>query len=166
MGFMESYKRLDNLCKDLYRSDRGISSYISDMEQHTAAARWIPGWEEAYRTLKHYRHIRNQIAHETDMDEQALCTAADVRWIEGFRERLLNRTDPLAQYTRMRQNRPARPTPPAYSAAYAPVKKPSPAKKRPHSGKSRTGMVGISVACLLLALILGGLFLWRGFLRT
>ena len=48
MGFMESYKRLDNLCKDLYRSDRGISSYISDMEQHTAAARWIPGWENIF----------------------------------------------------------------------------------------------------------------------
>ena len=166
MGFMESYKRLDNLCKDLYRSDRGISSYISDMEQHTAAARRIPGWEEVYRTLKRYRHIRNQIAHETDMDEQTLCTAADVRWVDAFHQRILDRTDPLALYTRMRQNRPTRPTPPAYSDSYAPVKKPSPAKRRSESGKPRTRILGVLVACWLLALIFGCLFLWQVFLHA
>ena len=29
MAFMEAYKKLDNLCKDLFSSDVGITEYIS-----------------------------------------------------------------------------------------------------------------------------------------
>ena len=30
--FFEEYKKLDNLCKDLFKSDRGVSQYIEEME--------------------------------------------------------------------------------------------------------------------------------------
>lgn len=32
MSFMEAYKRLDNLCKDLLSSDKGITEYIRQMD--------------------------------------------------------------------------------------------------------------------------------------
>ena len=76
----------------------GISGYIADMEQLTNGRLFVAGWEEDYRLLKHYRHIRNRIAHDVDATEDALCTAEDAAWIEEFYGHILNQTDPLAVY--------------------------------------------------------------------
>ena len=72
MSFMQSYKRLDVLCRDM--NGIGISGYIADMEQLTNGRLFVDGWEKDYRLLKHYRHIRNRIAHDVDATEDALCT--------------------------------------------------------------------------------------------
>ena len=96
MSFMQSYKRLDVLCRDM--NGIGISGYIADMEQLTNGRLFVAGWEEDYRLLKHYRHIRNRIAHDVDATEDALCTAEDAAWIEEFYGHILNQTDPLAVY--------------------------------------------------------------------
>ena len=102
MGFMSSYKRLDRLCRDLYPEARnGISGYIEDMQRHPANAHRVPGWREDCDRLKHYRWIRNQIAHEVDADEENMCSFGDVEWLDHFYQRILNRTDPLAQAFRM-----------------------------------------------------------------
>ena len=34
MEFMNEYKRLDNLCKDVFRSDAGVSRYIEAMNSY------------------------------------------------------------------------------------------------------------------------------------
>lgn len=102
VGFMSSYKRLDRLCRDLYPEARnGISGYIEDMQRHPANAHRVPGWREDCDRLKHYRWIRNQIAHEVDADEENMCSFGDVEWLDHFYQRILNRTDPLAQAFRM-----------------------------------------------------------------
>lgn len=103
MGFMESYKHLDNLCKDM--NGVGVTGYINDMESESASARYVPGWKSDYEMLKHYRYIRNQIAHENYMDESNLCSSNDQVWIDEFYERLMRQEDSLAIYYKKKQNR-------------------------------------------------------------
>ena len=73
MGFMRAYKHLDNLCRDM--NGIGITGYIEDMEKRTNGSIHVFNWKQDYQQLKHYRHIRNQIAHEDDADEETLCFA-------------------------------------------------------------------------------------------
>ena len=75
MGFMRAYKRLDNLCRDM--NGIGVAGYIEDMNKKLNGSYAVSGWKEDYQTLKHYRHIRNQIAHETYADEENMCSAKD-----------------------------------------------------------------------------------------
>lgn len=98
MGFMQSYKRLDNLCKDMNGS--GVTGYIEDMELKKNGEFCVSGWKADYQSLKHYRYVRNQIAHENYADEGNMCSDSDVVWIENFYQRVMNQTDPLAQYYR------------------------------------------------------------------
>ncbi len=102
MIFFETYKRLDNLCKDLLRSDKGVTTYIFEMEQCASSAYQINGWKDDYEKLKYYRHIRNKIAHEPGCVETDFCSVRDVEWLEQFYQRILNREDPLALYENMR----------------------------------------------------------------
>lgn len=92
---MQSYKRLDNLCRDM--NGLGVTGYLQDMEQ-TYDGVTILGWKDDYLKLKHYRSIRNQIAHENNASEEILCSLEDTVWIENFYQRILNQTDPLAVY--------------------------------------------------------------------
>lgn len=94
MGFMESYKHLDNLCKDM--NGIGITGYIKDMEQEQNGGFYVSGWKNDYMQLKHYRYIRNQIAHENYADESNICSAGDTAWLEEFYRRIMEQTDPLA----------------------------------------------------------------------
>ena len=51
MSFLESYKRLDNLCKDMFRSEKGVTTYIELMEQNRNKGKSIPMWDSEYRKL-------------------------------------------------------------------------------------------------------------------
>ena len=79
MGFLNSYKRLDNLCRDM--NGIGVTGYIKDMECFAKGTYFVPGWKEDYFQLKQYRHIRNRIAHENDINENDLCSAEDAAWL-------------------------------------------------------------------------------------
>ncbi len=98
MTFFQAYKRLDNLCKDLLESDKGVTAYIEEMKQCTTYENRVNGWKEDYNSLVHYRHMRNKIAHEVDFCEEDYCTLKDIEWLEGFYQRILKCTDPLALY--------------------------------------------------------------------
>ena len=58
------------------------------------------GWNNDLNKPKHYRHIRNLIAHEPDCSEDSLCVPSDSVWIENFCTRILNLSDPLSLYRR------------------------------------------------------------------
>lgn len=94
MGFMESYKYLDNLCKDM--NGIGVTGYIKDMEREPRGTLYVAGWKTDYLQLKHYRYIRNQIAHENYANEDDMCSAEDTVWIDEFYQRIIGQTDPLA----------------------------------------------------------------------
>ena len=99
MGFMEEYKSLDRICKDM--NGIGISGYISEMEMYRKGVLRIPSWKDDYYGLKHYRWVRNQIAHEVDETEENMCDCEDREWIKDFHQRLLGGEDPLTQYRRL-----------------------------------------------------------------
>lgn len=108
MKFLQTYKRLDHLCRDM--NGIGVTGYLEDMEQIPDGAYLVPGWKEDYDQLKYYRHLRNRIAHEVNADEEDLCSAADVAWLEAFYGRILGENDPLV-LCRKARTAPSRPDP-------------------------------------------------------
>ena len=102
MSFMNSYKRLENLCRGIYPdAQNGISGYIDDMDNHPNGSRQVSGWNNDYKLLKHYRWGRNQIAHVEYADEKNMCDPGDAVWLDNFYQRIMNQTDPLARLHQM-----------------------------------------------------------------
>lgn len=106
MGFIESYKHLDKLCGEILNDDRRVSAYIDEMRDTPRGYNLVPGWEEDLKKLKHYRWVRNQIAHEPDCTESNMCAPEDTEWLENFYARIMNRRDPLALYREATKPRP------------------------------------------------------------
>lgn len=97
IAFLETYKRLDNLCKDLYRTETGVTSYIDEMRSTPASlAGFVPDWNFQLGQLRRLRHIRNQLTHESGTLDSLLCTQEDINWLNAFYQSLLNQTDPIA----------------------------------------------------------------------
>ena len=105
MGFLDSYKRLERLCRDVMADDRRVSAYIDEMVRLTDGSLRVSGWHRDLNQLKHYRWVRNQIVHEPDCSEETMCRPEDVQWIEDFHARILNQTDPLALYRKATRKR-------------------------------------------------------------
>ncbi len=122
MSFLQSYKRLDNLCKDIFSSESGVTSYIESMESIPAGAYKISGWHDDYLQLKHYRYVRNRIVHDNYADEDTLCNEGDVEWLETFCQRIMNSQDPLALYRKATSPTPRKTPQPTY--AYTPSSPP------------------------------------------
>ena len=96
IAFQEAYKQLDRICKDMYRGAEGVSAYIKDMENTPLNLRKnVYGWDVFYRELKRKRWMRNQLAHDVDID-MYFCTFNDIDWVERFHEKILKCEDPIA----------------------------------------------------------------------
>ena len=98
----------------------------------------VRGWDDDLKQLKHYRWVRNKIAHEPDCTEQNMCEPSDTVWLDDFCSRIMNQTDPLALYSKATKPRPAqksaqahKPESPTYtySQSTANHKKSSPKRK-------------------------------------
>lgn len=98
MKFIETYKQLEKLCGEVMNDERRISAYIDEMIRLSDGAHRVENWNEDLKQLKHYRWVRNKIVHEPDCTEETMCKAEDVVWLNQFRRRILNGTDPLALY--------------------------------------------------------------------
>ena len=100
INFLEEYKRLDNLCRQIYRIDNesGVTSYINDMNTRSLQERTkIPDFNSSLQRLKYLRGLRNKITHELDTLNRNMCTQTDIDWIMDFYDRILHQEDPLAQ---------------------------------------------------------------------
>ena len=78
------------------RDERRVSAYIDEMTCTPFGPSLVAGWNNDLKNMKHYRHIRNLIAHEPDCSEDSLCVPSDAVWIENFCTRILNSSDPLS----------------------------------------------------------------------
>lgn len=96
MSFIESYKHLDKICGEMFETQYGVSAYIDEMINTSRGSFIVRGWDNDLKQLKHYRWIRNQIAHEPDCTEQNMCESGDTEWLDDFYSRIMNQTDPLA----------------------------------------------------------------------
>lgn len=100
--FYNEYTRLDELCRTMYDTEQGVTTYIEMMS--TVFPRYsgrIQFWHEDFRQLKHMRHIRNELAHTVDAFDTDVCTQEDLQWVTAFYRRILDRDDPLAQLRRL-----------------------------------------------------------------
>lgn len=98
MSFIESYKHLDKICGEVLNDDRRISAYIDEMINTPRGSYLVRGWDDDLKQLKHYRWVRNQIAHEPNCTEENMCEYGDAKWIDDFYDRIMNQSDPLAMY--------------------------------------------------------------------
>lgn len=96
LEFLEEYKSLDELCKQILSSDRGISTYIDEMDQESQGYINVDCWEKDYKRLKKMRWIRNQLVHETNSFQDDLINIEDIEWIKTFRSRILECKDPFS----------------------------------------------------------------------
>ena len=101
--FFEEYKSVDNICRDMFQTNQGITEYINQMERMDAAgSRKVSNWREKYKMLKHLRWLRNKIAHESGAPE---LVKADCIELQHFRKQLLKQQDPLAELMKSKSMR-------------------------------------------------------------
>ena len=151
--FFESYKRLDRLCSDIYGCRNGVSLYIKDMErtpyQDQPAS---PTWTQAYKTLKHLRWVRNQIAH--DPGPVQICEASDIQAVNSFYNDIMFGRDPLTQLRRYREASTAAKTPVRPTAA------PAASGRRPNTARPAHRRIGILFAAALIMIGISAIFVY------
>ena len=103
MKFIDSYKRLEKLCSEVYGDNHGVSAYIDEMVKKSDGAYCVSGWNKDLKQLKHYRWVRNQIVHDPNCSEENMCTPEDSQWINDFHSRIMSANDPLAQYRKTKR---------------------------------------------------------------
>lgn len=92
--FLNEYKQVDAICRDMFSGEGGISEYINQMEQTPYNSRYkIPVWDDDYRVLKRLRWVRNQIAHTPNFSDY---NYNDYNNLILFHKRLINCQDSLA----------------------------------------------------------------------
>lgn len=104
MNFLDSYKKIEKICNEIYGENHGLTSYIDDMITTPKGSLYILGWDEDLKKLKHYRWIRNRIVHDPGCTEESMCTTADVEWIDNFYLRIMSAKDPLSLYYKSENN--------------------------------------------------------------
>lgn len=102
MEFIDSYKRLEKLCSEMYSNNHGLSTYIDEMTNIPNGSSYVSDWNEDLKKLKHYRWVRNQIVHEPGRTEENMCDTEDVLWLNSFYARIMSVSDPLALYRKAR----------------------------------------------------------------
>lgn len=95
LEFLDAYKNLDKLCRQILSSDRGVSEYIDEMNNESQGYR-IAGWDRDYKQLKRMRWIRNRLVHETDSFEDNLFNTEDIEWLHTFYSRIMECEDPFS----------------------------------------------------------------------
>ena len=88
--FMEAFKHLDKICREMFHAERGITTYINEMERIPNGSGVVSNWNSTLRRLKELRHIRNQYSHEIGTSYTELCTWEDVDWLNVFYEDILH----------------------------------------------------------------------------
>lgn len=102
--FFEIYKRLDRLCSDIYSCRNGVSRYIEDMERVYYQGRLVvPAWDQSYKTLKHLRWVRNQIAH--DSGQFQICKERDAQDANDFYHAIMSGRDSLTMLRKYHEPR-------------------------------------------------------------
>lgn len=94
--FIDKYKQIDKICKDMFNCREGVSEYIKKMEETPYSKKQkCYYFDDFYKQLKHLRWMKNQLAHEQPMDSD-FCTEDDIDWLDDFYSNLLSCNDPLA----------------------------------------------------------------------
>lgn len=157
MSFIESYKHLDKICGEVLNDDRRISAYIDEMTNTPRGSYLVRGWDDDLKQLKHYRWIRNQIAHEPNCTEENMCEYGDAQWIDDFYDRIMNQSDPLAMYRKATKPQPA-------AKPKQPYQSPQPQHAysvQPVSSKKKVRKATGWIVLLIIAVLIGLFFVLK-----
>ncbi|MBO6130214.1 MAG: hypothetical protein J6P79_15180 [Pseudobutyrivibrio sp.] len=148
MEFFEEYKLIDNICRDMFQTQQGVTEYINQMEANDlVGSRSVANWNEKYKMLKHLRWLRNQIAHDSGAPE---LEESDLLELQHFHRQLLNQKDPLA--TISRATRDSKKNPPKMRVDYSSF-------DNPHKEDEEMSPLVI-VGIIVVAVVLGFVF-WK-----
>ncbi len=165
MGYIDSYKQLEKLCGEVLSDERRLSAYIDEMKKTPHGSFYVSGWDDDLKQLKHYRWVRNQIAHEPGCSEENMCELGDALWLDNFYSRIMKQTDPLALYAAATKPRTAPPSTQARKTdiqdqTYAhPMQYPYPRQTVNHKKSSRKSvgcavfLIGILIIVVTMILI-------------
>lgn len=93
--FLDEYKKLDNLIKDKFSSEQGVTEYINRMKANDYfGSNLFSEWSRTYRHLIHIRTVRNDIMHNDHFD----CEAEDLEYVLDFYDEIMSLNDPLTLY--------------------------------------------------------------------
>lgn len=151
--FLEEFKHLDKICREIYGEESGITGYIDDMKGVARCeSRDIEDWNHDLNTLIELRHIRNRLSHEVGTMNMQMCTQEDIDWLRDFYSRILNRTDPVALLNSPQNNRASEKSTAAVQSAA------SRNKEAENNAQKRSGRFSLKMpvfaACLLLGAVL------------
>lgn len=91
INFLEEYKHLDKLLKEMFGTEKGVSDYID-----IATTTYNLQYNNDIKTLKYLRHIRNSLTHDTDTLNAQICTQADIDLLKDFYQKVCSVSDPLS----------------------------------------------------------------------
>ncbi len=100
---VEEFGNLERLCSQMYNEQYGVTCYIEDMERTYGGRARIANWKWDLRRLKEVRHKRNKLSHGEVSFSSPWAEPDDINFVVDFRSRILNASDPLAQYRRFSQ---------------------------------------------------------------
>ena len=157
MSFIDSYKRLEKLCNEIYGDNHGLSSYIDEMINNPSGSRYVAGWDEVLKQLKHYRWVRNQIVHEPDCTEDNMCEPGDAEWLESFHLRIMSASDPLSMYRKARNPQVTQKPRQTYTPEPRTYTYPQRTSASQRSAGCLTYIIGVLVVVAAVALVIGAL---------
>ena len=159
--FLEAFKRLDKICREMYMNEKGVTSYINDMENTPQyESLYIANWNTDLRQLKRLRHLRNQLTHEVGTLNTDMCTQSDIDWLKSFCWRIFNRTDPLALlYIGKKKAQLLNIAPAAQQSAYTYIEPEAPKQS------SKTLRIFMAFSLCMTAIIMIAVIVYKLFLR-
>ena len=95
--FFEEFTKLDKICVSVYQAEGGTLGYLEQMRSASGiGADIVPRWTADLEQLHRYRTIYLALAQSNEAFEERLCGREDVRWLQEFHNKILERKDPLA----------------------------------------------------------------------
>lgn len=96
---VEEFGRLEQLCNQIYGENHGVTSYIDDMDNLSASARYkVDNWDYYHKGLKEVRHKRNKLSHGEVSFSENYAEPEDIEFISDFYTLIMNSTDPISRY--------------------------------------------------------------------
>ena len=160
IALVERFGDLERLCGQIYGTPHGVSSYIDDMIRVSREGRcFVYGWDRDLQRLKETRHKRNQLSHGEVSFSTRYAEEDDAAFLTDFRERIMQRTDPLAQLHSQKQEAFQQRKPAFHPETSSPRMEKTENRSFPQNPSGRRGCYGCLTVLLLFALLaIGAVF--------
>ena len=100
--FFDEFRKVETILNERFNCKSGVSEYINRMsEKQSIGEKKVPTWKDDFKTLKHLRWVRNQIAHNSEAED--ICKKEDLKVLKEFHKALDLGKDPLSLIARKKK---------------------------------------------------------------